>query len=303
MSPGIAIGMLLCAIALDLLLGDPQRAHPVALIGAGMDRCATWLGPPASIGIGALFVLTWLLAVGAAGWMAEQMLAALTPWLAILLGGLLLWPAFAIRALTGRVAEIRDLLRRGNLDGARTHLGRHLVSRDTTNLDGADIAGAAIASLFENLCDSVVAPLFWFAIAGLPGAWAYRVVNTADAMFGYRHGVLERFGAAAARLDDLLNWIPARLTGSLIWLVGGRAGSAAGWRQDRTATPSPNGGWPMAAAAWRLGLCIDKPGVYALNRSGKPAAAADIDRALALAARSLWAALPLAIALASLFHG
>jgi adenosylcobinamide-phosphate synthase len=153
-----------------------------------------------------------------------------------------------------------------------------LVSRDTAELSADEVRESAIESLAENLNDSVVAPIFWFVLFGLPGAAVYRFANTADAMWGYRgtrHGQCwEWAGKWAARADDVLSWLPARLTALLIVTVtrGVRFGAL---RTEARSTPSPNSGWPMAAMATALGIRLGKPGVYTLNAAGRVPEAAD----------------------------
>nr|MDP2191349.1 adenosylcobinamide-phosphate synthase CbiB [Rhodoferax sp.] len=186
-----------------------------------------------------------------------------------------------------------------------------LVSRDVTHLSETQVRESAIESLAENLNDSVVAPIFWFVLLGLPGAALYRFANTADAMWGY-HGVRngqnwEWAGKWAARADDVLSWLPARITALLLWGIGGGTGSGRGLRGGWTAlrteaarTPSPNSGWPMAAMALALDVCLHKPGVYALNTTGHPPQAQDTQQALAYASKVLIALVfiaPLAIIL------
>jgi adenosylcobinamide-phosphate synthase len=158
---------------------------------------------------------------------------------------------------------------------------------------------SAIETLAENLCDSVVAPLFWFVLLGLPGAALYRFANTADAMWGYpgmRGGRYWQWaGKWAARADDVLSWLPARLTALLLWAA---ALGAVRWRDVRTqarVTPSPNGGWPMGAMALALGVRLSKPGVYVLNAAGRVVLAGDAERALRLAARAIAALVMLAV--------
>ena len=158
---------------------------------------------------------------------------------------------------------------------------------------------SAMESLAENLSDSVVAPLFWFVLLGLPGAALYRFANTADAMWGYpgmRGGRYWQWaGKWAARADDVLSWLPARLTALLLWAA---ALGAVRWRDVRTqarVTPSPNGGWPMGAMALALGVRLSKPGVYVLNAAGRVVLAGDAERALRLAARAIAALVMLAV--------
>ena len=165
-----------------------------------------------------------------------------------------------------------------------------LVSRDVTQLDAHRVRESAVSTLAENLNDSVIAPLFWFAIAGLPGAALYRYANTADAMWGYlgtRDGrVWTWAGKWAARADDVLSWAPARLTALVLCLLAG----GRGWTEvaaNARKTPSPNGGWPMGAMALGLDIRLAKPGVYLLHPQGRLAQAADTDRALRLCARAV----------------
>jgi len=223
----------------------------------------------------------WLLS-----WAAVWLLDAAPGWLQTLVLGLLLKPMLAWRMLRDEVKAVEDALNE-TLAAGRERLA-WLVSRDVTVLDATQVRESAIESLAENLNDSVVAPLFWFAIAGLPGAALYRFANTADAMWGYRGAREGRdwtwAGKWAARADDVLSWPPARLTAGLLALVCG----ACRWRELRTQarqTPSPNSGWPMAAMALALDVRLSKPGVYQLNPAGRSPQAADLARALQLAGR------------------
>ena len=187
--------------------------------------------------------------------------------------GVLLKPLLSWRMLKDEVLAVENALQQ-SLPAGRERLS-WLVSRDTTQLDAGVVRESAIETLAENLSDSVVAPLFWFAVAGLPGAALYRLANTADAMWGYPgwrgQGAQRRHwqwaGKWAARADDVLNWIPARITAALLALVAGGISVRALWRDARI-TPSPNGGWPMGAMALALGVRLGKPGVYVLNAQG-----------------------------------
>ncbi|UQN08582.1 adenosylcobinamide-phosphate synthase CbiB [Deinococcus sp. QL22] len=275
---------LLLALALDSLGEPPSRWHPVVWMGnyLGSARKRWYGSSPAG-----------QLAQGAAGWALGAGLAAS--------GGLLAerfpWPLqaavlktlLARRALFAAVDEVHVALRQGNLPEARRRLAWHLVSRDTAALSASEVAGAAIESLAENLSDSVVAPLLAYRVGGLPLAAAYRLTNTADAMWGYRTPALEWPGKVAAHTDDLLNLAPARLTAVCTLLSAGPAG-AQGWKvwaRDRRATTSPNAGHPMSAFAGVLGLRLDKRGVYVLNPQGRAPEPGDLPRALALARRTL----------------
>lgn len=220
-------------------------------------------------------------------------MAHLPGWASALALGLLLKPLLAWRMLRGEVLAVEVALGQ-SLAAGRERLS-WLVSRDTRQLDAATVRESAIESLAENLCDSVVAPIFWFVLLGLPGAALYRFANTADAMWGYpgmRGGRYWQWaGKWAARADDALSWLPARLTGLLLWavaLAGGRGGHGLrALRAQARATPSPNGGWPMGAMALALGVRLSKPGAYALNAEGRAPQAADTQRAVGLASKTL----------------
>ena len=217
--------------------------------------------------------------------------------IALAVGVPLLKSMFAVRALREAGAGVRVPLANGDLAGARSGL-RSLVSRDASGLDGALIAAAAVESLAENLGDSVVAPLCAYAIGGLPGAVAYRAVNTLDAMIGYR-GRYEWLGKAAARLDDALNVVPSRLAAVLVIGAAAAVGEDArgAWRvarRDARLTPSPNAGWPMAAMAGALGVELEKVGQYRLGAGGVAADAAAIGRADRVVAVAAWGAVALA---------
>ncbi|HSI58324.1 MAG TPA: adenosylcobinamide-phosphate synthase CbiB [Ideonella sp.] len=288
--PGLA---LLLAWAWDLRFGEPRNAwHPVAWLGSLLAplgrRLAAW--PPAAAFCGG--ALAWLVlagGLGAAAWGWQQWATPWPLWLAVPALALVLKPMFAWRMLRDEVAAVDQALG-VSLEAARAQLAR-LVSRDVSTASADEVREAAIATLAENLNDSLVAPLCWFVLAGLPGAVVYRLANTADAMWGYR-GRYEWAGKWAARADDLLSWLPARLTALLLWRAGG-------WRLLRAEagqTPSPNGGWPMGAMALRLGVRLRKTGVYVLNGSAPSPGAADLPRALAAAGQAAGLALLLACA-------
>jgi adenosylcobinamide-phosphate synthase len=187
----------------------------------------------------------------------------------------------ALRGLREAVQGVRDALDAGDLEAARTRAARDLVSRDTTQLDASELSGAAIQSLAENLSDSVIAPLLAYAAGGLPAAAAYRALNTADAMWGYRTPELLHHGRASARADDVANLLPARLTALLIAARSPQRGAALrSALRDHGLAPSPNGGWPMAAMAGGLGVRLVKRDSYAFNEGAPAPRPADIGRAL-----------------------
>jgi adenosylcobinamide-phosphate synthase len=194
----------------------------------------------------------------------------------------LLKSSFAFRGLGRAAFDVRDALTRGDLEAAREAL-RSLCSRDPSRLDAPLLVAATVESVAENASDSVVAPLFYYALFGVPGAIAYRAVNTLDSMIGY-HGRFEYIGKVAARLDDALNYLPARITAGLLLLGGSlaRRDPRAGWsvlRRDGRKTESPNAGQPMATMAGLLGVQLEKIGHYRLGDPGEPLVAAQIDRA------------------------
>lgn len=244
----------------------------------------------------------WLAALAwcgmAAAWTAAATLLQtaalqLPPWAAALVLGLLLKPMLAWTLLRREVLAVEHALAQ-SLPLGRAQLAR-LVSRDVQTLDAAQVRESAIESLAENLNDSLVAPLCWFVLLGLPGAALYRFANTADAMWGYpgvhggRHW--QWAGKWAARADDVLSWLPARLSAALIGLWGRLPLRC--WRSlpaQARQTPSPNSGWPMAAMALALGVQLRKPGFYVLYPAGRCPQPADTHRACAIAARSAWLA-------------
>jgi adenosylcobinamide-phosphate synthase len=205
-----------------------------------------------------------------------------------LLQPLLLKPLFAYRNLRRAVLDVAVALAAGDLAEGRRLLSWHLVSRDTSELSPEEVAGAAIESLAENLTDSLTAPLLAYAGGGLPAAWAYRFVNTADAMWGYRTAEFEQLGKFPARLDDVLNWLPARLMGWLLVIAAGFAAedphqAARVMLAQHGRTASPNAGWTMSAMAGALGITLTKRQVYELAGGPHRPDVMAIHRALRLA--------------------
>ncbi len=210
--------------------------------GAGVVTVAIILG----IGIGIACAATALarLAFGGAAWIAIGTMAA---------------PGVAIRSLYDHVAPVAEALENHDIEAARGRVAM-IVGRDVATLDEAGVARAAIESLAESVCDGVVAPLFWLLVAGLPGIWAYKAINTADSLIGHREERWRAFGWAAARTDDIANLLPARLSGALL-CVAGRGGWRTMWR-DAGSHASPNAGWPEAAMAGALDLRLAGPIAY-----------------------------------------
>jgi adenosylcobinamide-phosphate synthase len=304
-----ALCSLLLAFALDRWLGEPPvRWHPVVWMGRYLESAGQRIAPRTGESVRparefVLGLLAW--AAGAALVLAvavalQWALDRLPLWAAVLLGAVALKPLLAWRMLAQETAAVEAALTE-SLQSGREQLAR-LVSRDVARLDESGVRESAIESLAENLNDSVVAPVFWFVLFGLPGAALYRFANTADAMWGYRGErggrVWEWAGKFAARCDDVLSWLPARLTALLI--AAARRGVAwAPLRCEARRTASPNSGWPMAAMALALAVRLGKPGVYTLNAQARPPERADGLQAQALAARAvLWLLALAALALA-----
>ncbi|PZQ46603.1 MAG: cobalamin biosynthesis protein CobD [Rhodovulum sulfidophilum] len=292
---------MILGLAIDLALGWPDAlfrriGHPVTWIGrliaaleARWNRGGRWRRRSAGLACALLVI--------AAAVLPAALLAAALPggWAGALLTGVLAWPLIAARSLHDHVAAVAAPLARGDLAGARVAVAR-IVGRDPAMLDAAGVARAAIESLAENASDGVAAPLFWGALLGLPGIAGYKAVNTLDSMIGHRNARYEDFGKAAARIDDLANLIPARLTGLLFALVSRRPRpSLAAVRRDARLHRSPNAGWPEAAMAGGLGIRLSGPRVYGdrrveepwVNGAARDPEPADIRAALALAARGL----------------
>jgi adenosylcobinamide-phosphate synthase len=281
----------LLALLIDSLWGDPPNEyHPVAWMGSGIAvarKRAPETDPRRQLGYGGLIAFSGLGLAAGLGWLVAR-LARLFPkplnWLAEAAALKLM---LSVGGLTRAATEIRSALEAGDLPEARRLTSWHLVSRDTSELSASQVAAAAVESVAENTSDSIVAPLFYYTLLGLPGAFAYRFANTADAMLGYHDAEREWLGKIPARLDDLLNLLPARLTALLFifatWLNGGDTARAwAIWRRDRGKTESPNAGHPMSAGAGTLGVELEKIGHYKLGQGQRPPKAGDIGQAVRL---------------------
>ena len=302
-APAPTLAALLVALVTDALLGDPawlyrRVPHPAAAIGSAISRVELWLLKPTgsqrhrllagtallAIVAGTATIIGIVLSAGArqvpAGWLFE---------------GLLMSTLLAQRSLVDHVRAVAAGLRGGLAEGRRAVA--LIVGRDPDRLDAAGVGRAAVESLAENLSDGVVAPLFWGVVAGLPGMLAYKAVNTLDSMVGHRSERYRDFGWASARFDDLVNLVPARLTGAALCLVGGSPlRSATTMLRDAPRHRSPNAGWPEAAMAAALRLRLAGPRVYAgrtvddgwMGDGRAEVTPADIDRAIALAWRAWW---------------
>jgi adenosylcobinamide-phosphate synthase len=282
------------AVAVDLLLGDPRNAlHPVAWMGRGIGlgrRVLCRGGRVRLVVAGAVVTLAVASLAGATG-AAVTLLAARLGAATPLVEGAALSLLLSLRGLVTAAQAVAQPLGAGDLDAARVAVAFHLVSRPTAALAPDEVASAAVESIAENLTDALVAPVCFYLVFGLAGAAAYRAVNTADAMIGYREGALEWFGKVAARLDDALNFVPARLAALGVVAAAVAAGedprgAVRILRRDGARTASPNAGRTMAAMAGALGLTLAKRDAYRLGE-GRPATADDVARAVRVI---VWAA-------------
>lgn len=307
--------VVLLAFLIDAAFGDPPRLyravpHPVAAFGAAvaaLDRRLNREGTRRAAR-GAAAAAGLVCAAAAAGWAAECALAALPgewgEWTGGCAEALLASTLLAWRGLHDAVADVARGLGE-SLARGRESVGV-IVGRDPQALDAAGVARAAIESAGENLNDGVVAPLFWYALLGLPGLAACKAVNTLDSMIGHRTPRYAEFGRFAARLDDAANWLPARLTGALLCAVSARRAAWTVMFRDARRHASPNAGWPEAALAGALGLSLAGPRRYGatvldapwLGAGRRAATPADIRAALTLHRR---AAAALALILAALW--
>jgi adenosylcobinamide-phosphate synthase len=307
--------IMLLALVIDAGLGWPPTIH------AKIGHPVTWMGALVAVldrrfnresdsettrrmaGVCAAIVIIAL--VAGIGWGCALMLPS--GWPGLILAAILAWPLVAARSMHDHADAVARPLMSGDLPTAR-HAVAMIVGRDPSQLDAAGVARAATESLAENTSDGIVAPLFWGAIFGLPGIAAYKAINTLDSMIGHRTPRYEAFGWAAARIDDVANLIPARLTGMLFAIVSGRPRItfATMWR-DAHHHRSPNAGWPEAAMAGALGVRLSGPRIYEgrlsqepwLNGEAADPTASDLNRALALYRRAMFV-LALGLALLAL---
>lgn len=271
-------GAMLVAMAIDAGVGWPRPilsaiGHPVIWLG----RAISWLDRTLNREedtddrrqmMGVVAALGLIVAV----WIVAELVQRILPdnWFGVLLTGVLAWPLVATRSMYDHVAAVARPLACADLPEARRQVAR-IVGRDVTRLDEAGVSRAALESLAENTSDGIVAPLFWGLIFGLPGIAAYKTINTLDSMIGHRTPRHEAFGWAAARIDDVVNLIPARLTGALFALVSTRRKDAfAVMKRDARLHRSPNAGWPESAMAGALHIRLSGPRVYADRVAEEP---------------------------------
>ncbi|WP_461354592.1 adenosylcobinamide-phosphate synthase CbiB [Bradyrhizobium sp. USDA 4454] len=280
------------AMAVDALIGWPSAVfarigHPVTWLGRLinlLDRAWNRDADAPSLrrvaGVAAAILVIALAA--AIGWAIQSALAS--GWVRVILVGVLAWPLLALRSLHDHVAAVANPLTSGDVAAARLAVAQ-IVGRDPATLDDAGIARATIESLAENASDGIVAPVFWGALFGLPGILGYKAINTLDSMIGHRTERHEAFGWASARIDDLANLIPARLSGLLfVLLAPDRSQAWACMLHDARRHRSPNAGWPEAAMAGALGVRLSGPRIYHgrvadepwLNEGARDPLAADI---------------------------
>ncbi len=299
-----AIYIFLLALFIDITLGDPaDKWHPVAWLGKLI--CLEMKPAPAKGRIsqffaGMLLILATIVLLGTAIYFLMAWLSSINTILYIIIAALLLKSTFSARGLLKAASHIKDLLMKNSLDVARKEL-KSLVSRDTTTLDKSSVISAAIESVAENICDSFVAPVIFFLIFGVPGAAVYRAVNTYDAMIGY-HGQWEYFGKFAARFDDVLNFVPARISAVILvtaaWACHKNASRSCAimWR-DHGRTESPNAGWTMSAIAGALDIQLEKSGCYKLGNNRHALSISDIDISIRIAsiAIAIWSVITVVI--------
>ncbi|AVX12418.1 adenosylcobinamide-phosphate synthase CbiB [Stutzerimonas stutzeri] len=249
----------IAALLLDALLGEPKRGHPLVAFGRLADRLERHFNGAAGRGWRSHGVTAWCLAV---------LPLTLLAWLLSLLPGIgwlaeivLLYLALGLRSLGEHALPVAQALWRHDLPEARRRVAC-IVSRDTSQLDEEGVARAATESVLENGSDAVFAALFWFIVAGAPGVVLYRLSNTLDAMWGYRNARFERFGWAAARIDDLLNYVPARLVALTYASLGRTRRALRCWRTQAPLWDSPNAGPVMAAGAGALGVVLGGAAIY-----------------------------------------
>lgn len=282
--------LMLGALLLDHWLGEPRRWHP--LVGFGrlasylenLFNCAglrRWRGLLAwGLAVIPLTCMAWLLAsLPVIGWLVSL---------------ILLYLAIGLRSLAEHARPVSTALQQGDLAGARLRVS-YMVSRQTDELDEQGVVRATTESVLENGSDAVFAALFWFALLGAPGVVLYRLANTLDAMWGYRNSRFAEFGWAAARLDDLLNYLPARLVALTYAICGNTRAALHCWRHQAPRWDSPNAGPVMAAGAGALGILLGGPAVYHGQMHerpdlgmGRPAEPGDIARAMRLVYRGVW---------------
>lgn len=267
----VSVAVCCAAVLLDALVGEPRRWHPLVGFGRLVTSVECCLNrapgrPGLSLLLGTVAVVVLVMPAVLLMLFAE---AVLTGWWLVLIQTLVLCLALSLRGLVEHGRAVAQPLARGDLPAAQEQVSR-IVSRRASELDEAGVANAAAESMLENGADAVFASLFWFLVAGAPGVVLHRLVNTLDAMWGYRNDRFEGFGKAAARLDDLLNWIPARLTALTYALLGDTRLALQCWRRQAPTWESPNAGPVMAAGAGALGVVLGGAAPYGSGVKHRP---------------------------------
>jgi adenosylcobinamide-phosphate synthase len=292
------------ALAIDLAIGEyPRRLHPVVWMGRVISwqlRLAQRKKAKARFVYGTFIVLLTIALFSVPIYFLLLYLRGVSTIAYVVLAAFWLKSAFSLRGLYQAAKKVKNLLTGRKMKEARRETG-YLVSRDTKNLDRRALTSAVVEMTAESFNDAIVAPLFYWLLLGVPGAIAYRVVNTFDSRIGYR-GQYEYLGKFAARLDDVLNFIPARISALILVAVAylkriDRAGAWRVMRRDHAKTESPNAGWTMAAVAGALGVRLEKAGCYQLGNAARPLVLSSITAASGLVALSslLWFAVCLGI--------
>lgn len=303
------LGTLGLALAWDEQLGEPpDDLHPVVWMG---ETAKKLMGEPTGdpeedFARGLIAALALPIASAVTGAFIMRDLRKAGPLAELIGGAFLLKSTFSVRAMEEHARRVEEPLRLGDTEGARKAVSM-IVSRDVSKLDEPGIANTAVGSVTENITDSVTGPLLAYALFGIPGALAYRAINTMDAMYGY-HGEYEYLGKAAAKLDDAAAYVPARIAGATVVAAAEALGMDAAaaektMLEQHSRTPSPNSGWPIGAAAGAMGVEIEKVGYYKLGPPGRKMNADDIDRSLKLFAVAAALTAALAAALIIENHG
>lgn len=289
---GARVAAVLVAVSLDAWLGEPRRWHPLVGFGRLAQTLERHLHADTHLA-GLLAWMTGVLPLVLLAGLVEAGAQAWSSWAVVASGAVVLALAIGHRSLGDHARPVADALDADDLASARTLVGQ-TVSRDTAALDASQVAGAATESVLENGCDAVFGALFWFVLLGLPGVVLYRLANTLDAMWGYRTARYGRFGWAAARIDDVLNLVPARLTALGYALCGNTRPALRCWSGQAPHWKSPNAGPVMAAGAGALGIRLGGAAPYhgqwtqrPVLGEGQAPQAGSIREALALVRNSL----------------
>ena len=292
------------AIIIDLIAGDPpDRLHPVAWMGKVISFLANAgkrLSPRTQLVYGLLIIILTMALFTILVYFILMYLKGINLIVFIVISAIFLKTTFSLKGLRQAALRIKQELQEDDLKQARFDL-RSLVSRDSSNLDTRQVLSATVESTAESSCDSFVAPLLYFFLFGVAGAVAYRVINTFDSMIGY-HGEWEHIGKCSARLDDIVNFIPARISALLIVIAAcirkrNMAGAWSGMLRDHKKTESPNAGWTMSAMAGALGIQLEKAGHYALGEPRHPLSLNTIDDSLKILTTVglIWIFLPILV--------